>query len=183
ARAREALGAELPIRALFEAPTIRGLLGHLPAGAARAAAIPRAPRDDGAWTPLSFAQERLWILHQLEPDGARYNMAGAVRLEGALDAAALRLALVALVARHEILRARFALVGGAPRQRAAAEAVVPFELVDAAGLAPEALERALVEDARRGFALEEEPPLRARLYRLSPELHVLSLVLHHIVAD
>src|SRR5262249_44838337 len=108
-RLRDRVGIELPLRALFEAPTVRRLaaraLETAPAAAPGSGEIrPRAP---GSAAPLSYAQERLWFIEQLTPGLPVYNLPLAVRIEGSLDAAALGGALRALVARHESLRARF----------------------------------------------------------------------------
>ncbi len=135
--------------------------------------------------PCSFGQERLWVLHQLEPASPAFNMCAAVRLDGCLDVKALQRALDALVARHETLRTSLLRIGGVLQQVVAADcAGCPFEVVDLGGLAGEAeVERLVREEAGRPFDLGTGPLLRVRLLRLGPADHVLLVTLHHIVAD
>ncbi|WP_158892624.1 non-ribosomal peptide synthase/polyketide synthase [Amycolatopsis anabasis] len=176
-RIRAVLGADLSARSLFTAPTPARLAAELP-GSAAERAIPVVPRADGL--PLSFAQQRLWFLHEFEPDSTEYISPTALRLRGELDVTALRRALTALVARHESLRTTFDAVDGTPVQRIG----TPYEVrLPVSDLAETALHEALAEELRRPFDLRRGPLLRARLFRLSPGEHVLSLVLHHIVTD
>jgi amino acid adenylation domain-containing protein/thioester reductase-like protein/non-ribosomal peptide synthase protein (TIGR01720 family) len=142
----------------------------------------------GACLPLSHGQERLWLLHQLEPSSTAYQLPFAVRLDGPLDVPALRAALAALIARHEVLRTRFVHERGIPEQRVedylACE--VPFE-VEADPLAPAQLGQWLAGESTRTFDLRRAPLLRARLRPLAASttgpVHVLVLTLHHIVFD
>jgi amino acid adenylation domain-containing protein len=149
--------------------------------------------------PLSFAQERLWFLDQLEPGSAAYNLPVAVRIAGRLDAGALAAALSEILRRHEVLRTRFAAGERSPVQLIDAPAPLTLPLVDLAGLAALPPGRAATEQpaarvhrevrrlageaATRPFALACGPLLRVRLLRLSAVEHVLLLTLHHIVAD
>ena len=116
-RVREAFGLEVPLRMLFEAPTVAALAERIEAlrraGASAAPPIGRASRERPL--PLSFAQQRLWLVHRLDPESAAYNMAGALRLRGRLDAAALRASIGELVRRHEALRTVFRERGGRAR--------------------------------------------------------------------
>jgi amino acid adenylation domain-containing protein/non-ribosomal peptide synthase protein (TIGR01720 family) len=149
-----------------------------------AAAIPVRPRDAESYAP-SFAQERLWFLDQYEPGSAEYNVPQAFRLRGGLDPEMLRRSLERLVERHEVLRVTFRQEGDAPRQvvRAAVAVELPFEdLSAAAEPAAEALGRA-TEDAGAAFDLAAGPLLRARLYRLGPDDHLLYLNVHHVAFD
>ncbi|MEU9497961.1 amino acid adenylation domain-containing protein [Streptomyces sp. NPDC048196] len=180
-RIRAVLGAELSVRDVFEAPTVAGLLARMgDKGERRPALRPADPRPEVV--PLSFAQRRLWFLHQLEGPGPTYNMPFVLRLAGDLDVGALRAALNDVVARHESLRTVFPEVGGAPGQRVLApdEAVVELlaHQVTEAGLG-----EALGAAAAYRFDLTTEPPLRADLFALAPGRHVLLLVLHHIAGD
>ncbi|MFF9478420.1 amino acid adenylation domain-containing protein [Streptomyces sp. NPDC014733] len=138
-------------------------------------------------TALSSAQQRLWFLWQLRPDGNEYNVPRATRLRGALDADALRRALDRLVARHDALRASFPTVAGAPVLRIAAEASVELPLTDLSALpAAErdaALDEAVTRAALAPFDLAHGPVLRAELIRLAPDDHALVLTFHHIVVD
>ncbi|MFJ8477445.1 amino acid adenylation domain-containing protein [Kitasatospora sp. NPDC094011] len=211
-RLRAELGAELQVRDLFEAPSPARLAARLAArlGGARTAPLrppltAAAPRP--AVIPLSPAQQRLWFVEQLGAPGGLYHIPLAVRLSGRLDTPALAAALHDVLARHEALRTVF------PRRTAGtgtstststgtgtgttgtdttdtdtaeqrvltpAEAVLPLPV----SRTTEAdLPAALAAEAAHGFALERELPLRARLFTITPEQHVLSLVLHHIAAD
>ncbi|WP_335984397.1 amino acid adenylation domain-containing protein, partial [Streptomyces sp. CA2R106] len=180
ARARSVLGVELGLRDLFDAPTPAGLAAAV--GAAGQARPAPARRERPAAVPLSFAQRRLWFLHRMEGPSATYNIPLALRLSGELDRRALEAALADVVERHESLRTVFPVADGTPCQRVldpgAARPPLPLTDVDARDL-PDRLARA----ARRGFDLAEEPPLRAGLFRLGPQEHVLLLVVHHIAAD
>ncbi|HLL45477.1 MAG TPA: amino acid adenylation domain-containing protein, partial [Longimicrobiaceae bacterium] len=188
-RVRTVFGVELPVRALFEGPTVAELAEHVEA--LRRADGPRLPpvvpvgRTDAL--PLSFAQERLWFLDRLEPGSAFYNVPAARRFEGALDAAALETALGEVVRRHEALRTTFAERDGAPVQVIAPAGgfTLPVEdLSDLAGAEREARVRRLAaEDAARPFDLAAGPLFRAKLLRLGAEEHVLLLSMHHVVSD
>ncbi len=182
-RVREALGVELPLRALFEAPTVAGLATRVAelrrAGAGAAPPLVRVAR--GEPLPASFAQRRLWLVDRLEPGSAAYNVPFALRLRGALDVGALRASLEALVARHETLRTTFAEEGGEPVQVINAAAPVALEVVEVEDEA--AAERIAREEALRPFDLEAGPLLRATLLRLADDDHVLCFTLHHIVSD
>ncbi|HEX7243495.1 MAG TPA: condensation domain-containing protein, partial [Longimicrobiaceae bacterium] len=186
-RARQAFGAEVPLRALFEAPTVAALAERIEilrgSGAAVAPPVERVPREGPL--PLSFAQQRLWVVDRLEPGSAAYNMPYALRLRGGLDAAALRAALDALVRRHEALRTVFAGSDGGPVQVIGPPAPVPLQVVDLRD-APDALREAgrlAAEEALRPFDLERGPLLRSTLLRLDEEDHVLCFTLHHVVSD
>ena len=180
ARIRATLGVELELRVLFETPTVAGLAARLhDVGQARLA-LTRYQRPEVV--PLSFAQRRLWFLHQLEGPSATYHMPLALRLRGALDRTALHAALGDLVARHESLRTVFPQVDGVVSQRILdADAVRPPLAVTEIREAelPEALQAA----ARRGFDLATEPLVRAELFALGPDEHVLLIVVHHIAGD
>ncbi len=135
--------------------------------------------------PLSFAQERLWFLHRLDPAGSAYNMPGALRLDGDLDVPALAASLREIVRRHEVLRTSFPTVDDRPVQRIDPEARVPLPVVDLERLPDrEAVARRLVFAAvKRPFDLGTGPLMRAGLLRLAPDLHILHLTLHHSVSD
>ncbi len=191
ARVRDLLGAELPLTAVFEAPTLAGLAARIERVRSETrglpAAPPLAPVPRTAALPLSFAQERLWFLDRLEPASAAYNMPFAVRLDGPLDAAAFRGALREIVRRHEALRTTFARgEDGRPVQVIAPPGrPPPCPLVDLSGLpAPwEEAQRWLAAEARRPFDLARGPLLRSVLLRLTAESHLALVVQHHVVSD
>ncbi len=188
-RVRDAFRIELPIRRLYEAPTLAGLAAAVEAAlkgsAATAGAIQPVARDRAL--PLSFAQRRMWFLDQMAPGGTAYNISFAVRLGGALHEAALEAALERIVARHESLRTTFVLEGGVPVQVIADEVRFPFTREDLSGLGPEARERrvgkAVDAEAATPFDLARGPLVRGQLLRLGPQEHVLLVSLHHIVSD
>ncbi|MCF7223318.1 amino acid adenylation domain-containing protein [Marilutibacter chinensis] len=188
AHVRARLGVELPLRTIFAEPTLSGLAGAL-SGQARASvdAIPRA--DRAAALPLSWAQQRLWFLAQLDPAaGVAYHIPAALRLKGHLDRDALKRALDRIVARHENLRTSFTSTDAGPVQSIAAE-TIGFALVeeDLASLDAPAREQALraraAEEARAPFDLAAGPLFRGRLIRLAADEHALLLTQHHIVSD
>ncbi|WP_405784261.1 amino acid adenylation domain-containing protein [Streptomyces sp. NBC_00859] len=179
-RIRSAFGVELPVRTLFEATTPAALAERLgDAGAARPA-LRRAARPDRL--PLSPAQQRLWFLHRMDPDDAAYHIPVAVRLTGALDREALRCALADVVARHESLRTLIQETGGEPHQTVlapgGARPELPVTAADRTGI-----EDALRASSVRSFDLAHELPLRAELFALADDQHVLLLTVHHIAAD
>ncbi len=145
--------------------------------------IPRREQHDDI--PLSFAQERLWFLDQLEPGGAAYNMPGAVWLEGDLDVAALERSLNEIVRRHEVLRTTFRAERGRPVQVISPSLSLSLPLIDLSQSSDsEAVARRLArEEAVKPFDLTRGPLLRATLLRLADQSHLLLVTLHHIVAD
>ncbi|MFW6691095.1 amino acid adenylation domain-containing protein [Streptomyces sp. MAR4 CNX-425] len=189
ARIRAALGADLALSALFEAPTPARLAARLDSAApARPALTPDPEPRPAAAVPLSYAQQRLWFLHRAEGPGATYNIPLAQRFTGELDREALERALGDVVARHESLRTVFPdpdpdTGGGAPRQRilGAAAARPALPVTEVAGETE--LRQRLAEAVRYAFDLAVEPPLRAELFVLGPAESVLCLVIHHIAAD
>ncbi|MFE2378170.1 amino acid adenylation domain-containing protein [Streptomyces sp. NPDC059398] len=179
-RIRSAFGTELPVRTLFEATTPAALAERLgEAGAARPA-LRRTARPDRL--PLSPAQQRLWFLHRMDPDDASYHIPVAVRLTGTLDRDALRCALADVVARHESLRTLIQESGGDPHQTVLAPGGARPELPVTAAT-PSGLTEALRASAVRSFDLARELPLRAELFALADDQHVLLLTAHHIAAD
>ncbi len=188
-RLREALGEEVPLRWLFEAPTAAGLAAKVETavlGAHRRLEpiLAEAPAD-GA--PLSFGQERLWFLQHLEPADASYNVPMGLVLEGPLSARSLERALAETVRRHEILRTRYPRRGERPVQELMREGLHGPSWVDLAGLAgPDAGaegRRLFAREASSAFDLERGPVMRALLCRFSPREHWLLLNVHHIACD
>ncbi|HEU0298359.1 MAG TPA: amino acid adenylation domain-containing protein, partial [Longimicrobium sp.] len=186
-RIRAAFGCELPLRALFEHPTLAALAAEIErTGADRPALPPVARADRAAPLALSFAQQRLWFLDRLEPGSPLYNVPAALRLAGEVDGPALARALGEIVRRHEPLRTTFAGEGAAARQVVAPapdDFALPFENLSArADPRGDALRRAQ-EEAEAPFDLARGPLFRARLLRVAPDEHVLLLTLHHAVSD
>ena len=179
-RVRPTFGVELAIRTFFEAPTVAELATHLHTG--EALRLPLVVRPQPERLPLSYAQQRLWFLAQLEGPSATYNIPIALRLEGNLDADALEVALADVVERHESLRTIFPEQDGVPFQQ-----ILPAEQARLALVMEEVGEAAvgsrLIELAATSIDLSREIPVRAWLLRLEPHCHVLLLLLHHIAAD
>ncbi len=199
-RARAAFGVEVPLRALFETPTLSGLaaaIDHLRAAALDTvappiASVPRQGDADGkVRLPLSFAQQRLWFLDQFE--GAEnggtslYNIPVAVRLKGRLDGAALSNTLAALAERHESLRTSFESVDGKPVQAIAPHGALSLNVVDLSDVEEAEVEAAIMThaeaEAGRPFVLASGPLVRVTLLRLHAEEHVLLFTMHHIISD
>ncbi|MCV7402992.1 non-ribosomal peptide synthetase, partial [Mycobacterium fragae] len=178
-----ALDADLSVRTVFDAPTVARLAPRIGVGSSR---LPRlAAVERPAVVPLSFAQNRLWFIDQLQGPSPVYNVAAALRLSGGLDVDALGAALADVVGRHESLRTVFPTVEGTPQQ-----VVIPVEradfgwdVVDATGWSTTQLDAAINAAACSPFDLAAEIPLRARLFGVADQQHVLVIVLHHIAAD
>ncbi|MFI0976442.1 amino acid adenylation domain-containing protein [Streptomyces sp. NPDC021093] len=179
-RIRTALGVELPIRAVFENPTAATLSTAVRQAEQARHAPSRKVRPDTV--PLSYAQQRLWVLGEVEGPSATYNVPLVCHLEGPLDVPALRLAWSDVVGRHESLRTVFPAVGGVPRQvvRPVAAGAAPFDVVE---VASEGLDEALDAAARRAFVLTAEVPVRVTLFRVAADRHVLLVLMHHVVTD
>ena len=196
ARLREAAGVELPLRSVFDAPTVAGVAARLALPAAvldnattnGAPPVVLVPRD-GRALPLSFGQRRLWFIEQLEPGRATYHMPAAIRLRGRCDAAALEASFTDLVRRHEALRTRFPAPAGEPFQEIVAADACAFALATedlsalAAGEREARARTRAAEEVAVLFDLARGPLLRARLLRLDDEDHLLVFVIHHIVSD
>ena len=184
------LDAGLSVRAVFEAPTVARLASRVGGGADRLEPLVAPQRPalvplSFAHVPLSFAQSRLWFIDQLQGPSAIYNMPVGLRLRGTLDVEALGAALGDVVGRHESLRTLFPAPEGIPLQ-----VVIPVEradlgwqVIDASGWPEARVEEAIGAVARRPFDLVAEIPLRAQLFRIGEDEHVLVGVVHHIAAD
>ncbi len=179
----KSLDAGLAVRVLFEAPTVAQLAPRI--GVDGDGLAPLVAGERPAVVPLSFAQNRLWFIDQFEGPSPVYNIAVALRLGGRLDAEALGAALADVVGRHESLRTLYVASEGIPQQLvvAAEQAEFGWQVIDAAGWSASRLNEAIEETARRAFDLATEIPLRARLFRIAEDEHVLVAVVHHIAAD
>ncbi|MEH2411060.1 amino acid adenylation domain-containing protein [Nostoc sp.] len=190
-RIREAFEVDLPLRLLFESPTVVELaksirelmkaeLGQ------QLSAINRVFRDGNL--PLSFAQTRLWLLDQLEPGSSMYNSTIVVRLVGSLNVPVLEQALTKIVCRHEALRTTFPAVNGQPFQAIAlASLTMKLPVVDLREL-PEAEREAFVQqltaaESQRTFDLAQGPLLRCTLLHIREKEHIVLFTIHHIVSD
>jgi len=190
-RVRQSFGVELPLRALFEAPTVAGLARRIEVLSREeqgTQAPPLVPvHRDGTALPLSFAQQRLWLVDRLQPESAAYNMPFALRVRGGLDVGALERALTEIVRRHETLRTRFGVEAGDPVQLVDPARPVRLPVMDLGVLSDEAreeeLERRVAEEAARPFDLATGPLLRASVVRLGDGDAAVMLTLHHIVSD
>ncbi|WP_436844325.1 amino acid adenylation domain-containing protein, partial [Streptomyces canus] len=177
---RSTLGVELPIRMLFDAPSPAGVAARLgQAGQGRAALVARSRPER---VPLSYAQQRLWFLKELEGPSATYNIPVVLPLTGLLDPDALESALRDVLGRHEVLRTVYPADAGVPYQRILPLSETGFALhtadVSADGLAVE-VRRA----TGHVFDFSVEIPVRAWLFSTGPEAHTLVLVAHHIASD
>ena len=177
------LDAGLAVRALFEAPTVAQLAPRIGGEAGRLEPLVAGERP--AVVPLSFAQSRLWFIDQLQGPSPIYNMAVALRLGGRLDAEALGAALADVVGRHESLRTLFPALEGIPQQLVmpAERADFGWQIIDATAWPASRLDEAIDTAARHTFDLATEIPLRAQLFRITDDEHVLVAAVHHIAAD
>ena len=190
ARIRDTLNVELPLRSLFEKPTVAGLAAdveeirrseQISAGPQ----IERVPRDQEL--PLSFAQQRLWFIYQLDPNNRAYNVRGGIRLQGELNVRALEQSLNEIIRRHEVLRTSFAAVDGKPHQVIEPSLTLHLPVIDLRALPADEREakakEIAIEEAERLFDLSRCPLLRLSLFRLDEQDHALAYSLHHIVCD
>ncbi|MCP4656403.1 MAG: amino acid adenylation domain-containing protein, partial [bacterium] len=189
-RVRRELEVELELRILFEQPTVAGLADEVTAARRRAEGLEAPPIRPAARRgplPLSFAQQRLWILDRLEPGSSLYNIPSVLRLQGRLDIAALTLALAEIGRRHEVLRTRFETVDGDPVQVVEPVPEPALSLLDLSGphtprRRAEA-RRLAVAEARRPFDLARGPLVRIALVRLGAQEHALQVTVHHVAFD
>ncbi|WP_037197605.1 non-ribosomal peptide synthetase, partial [Rhodococcus sp. DK17] len=183
ARINAAVGDRIGIRDVFDAPTVAGLAALAESHEGLEARPPLKPREGTAEVPVSPAQQRMWFVNQFDTSSSAYNVAFALRLEGRLDLHALQVAVADVIERHEAVRTLFPLTDDGPRQviLPAASAVPDLQPIAVSG------ESELREQSRRvlsaGFDVTTQVPLRAQLFRLDEDVHVLAVVVHHIAAD
>ena len=188
-RIRETLGVELPLRTLFEAPTISRLARCIETAAHghddAIEPIRRAARS--GMLPLSYPQQRMWLLEQLSAGSSAFNIPLGMRVRGALDLAALEMTFGEVIRRHEVLRTTFPARDGVPEQVIGPPVPLTLPRLDLGALPTEARERELhriaTRDTRRPFDLATGPLLRIHVARLAEDQHVVFCTLHHLVAD
>ncbi|RMH66210.1 MAG: amino acid adenylation domain-containing protein [Calditrichaeota bacterium] len=189
-RIRDAFDVEIPLKKLFEQPTVAHLAGLIQQARQNERGFTLPPLTAGPrpeHIPLSFAQQRLWFLDQLQPGGTFYNIPSAFRIEGPLQDKALENALASLMQRHEILRTTFAENGGKPRQIIHEDMPLPLSREDLSDVPRTTLDDEIRErvrkDALHVFDLTTGPLWRACLYNIGDNQHIFSLNLHHSIAD
>src|SRR5205085_2561700 len=183
---REDLEIELPLRCVFDSPTVAGLAEHIAASLpeedeTKAPAIVTVERDHSL--PVSFAQQRMWFLNQLDPESAYYNIPTAVRLSGKLDISALEKAINEIVRRHEVLRTTIAAEDGELVQVIHEDAHVTLTVEDISEEGKDDVIEFAAEESVEPFDLSRWPLLRVRLLKLGPENFVALFTMHHIIAD
>ncbi len=189
-RTREAFSVDFPVRHLFEFQTLASVSEQVEDAIRRAKGIPIPPLMAGSRgnsIPLSYVQQRFWLLDQLEPGNFFYNTHLGIRMQGPLSQESLERAVDAIVARHEILRTRFANSDGIPTQAIDPVVSISVAVIDVSGMPEPQREaeaaRLAREEARRPFDLSRSPLFRVTLLRLAEEQNILLLVMHHIVSD
>jgi amino acid adenylation domain-containing protein len=189
-RLREAFQIEIDLRALFERPTVASLAEAVEAAISESRFLqlpPIKPVSRDGHLPLSFAQQRLWFLNQLDPANASYNIHATLRLSGPVDIVTLEQSLNEIVRRHEALRTSFSIVDGQPSQVVSPSARLKLAPVDLRSLTEGDRENRVLELSREQsllpFDLKESPLLRVGLLRLAEEDYVLLLTMHHIISD
>lgn len=188
-RIRDVLAVEIPQRHLFETPTIAGLSAVVESLRQTGSEVPTlaiVPINKTGTLPLSFAQQRIWFLDQLEGSSATYNIPADLHLQGSLNVTALEMAVQEIVRRHEILRTSFVLINGIVVSVIAPTFSVTVPIVDLQRLPEEQsheVQRLASIEEQRPFDLASDPLLRVNLLRLAEKSHVLLVTLHHIVSD
>ena len=190
ARLRNNFGIELPLRKLFELPTVAELAQYIEnfllnqSGAITPPIVP-VPRD--RVIPASFSQQRLWFLHEVDPYSTAYNISSVFSITGPLDVSTLEEALNALIARHEILRTTFSVVNGTPVQNILPALTLSLPVTDLEALPEEARKtdarKIAVDEARRPFDIRHGPLVRARALSLGGQNYLLLLNFDHAILD
>ncbi|WP_375771706.1 amino acid adenylation domain-containing protein [Archangium gephyra] len=182
ARIRQAFGVELPLSALFSSPSVAGLARAVSSlqGSTSVELSAPTPRPSGAQPVLSFAQERMWFLQQLQPDSSAYHVAEAVELTGEVRPAALEEALRLLLSRHPALRTTFSSHEGRPQPHLQP---LPSRVLHVESSSDSLLPSRLRQEVERPFSLEHGPLFRFFLWQVEPQRHVLLLVFHHLLVD
>jgi amino acid adenylation domain-containing protein len=190
ARLRKTFKVEVALLSLFERPTVAGLAEVVEEAQRTGEGLQAPPLERVARVgalPVSYAQQRMWFLNQLEPDSPLYNIPAAVRLRGNLNLPVLEQTLSEIIRRHEILRTTFALRDGHPVQLVSEPSPLQLPITDLRSLSPSEREAEAtslaIGEAQRPFDLSIGPLLRATVLRLSDDEHILLFTLHHIISD
>lgn len=190
ARVRDLFSVEIPLRQLFETPTVAGMAEQVEAALRKGTQLEAPPLQAGLrpqHIPLSFSQERMWLIYQLDPTSAAYNMVGALRFKGQLDLAALDYAIHELANRHESLRTSFELVEGQPVQIIAPSLELEIEQTDLCHLPAQEREPRAVklagQEAQQPFDLRQPPLWQLSLYCLAADENLLVINMHHTICD
>lgn len=189
-RVRTTFQIELPLRTLFDHPTVEAFAAAIDQAVTQGDEThvpPLLPMPKTDAMPLSFAQQRLWFLAQMDPDSGAYNLPFALRLGGTVNHHLLERSFLALIRRHETLRTTFPAVDGEPRQVIVEADHFPIPIEDLAALSESertaTISRYVESEAHEPFRLDRDLPIRARLLRISAEAHILLVTVHHIAAD
>jgi hypothetical protein len=185
---------EVPLRSLFASPTVEALAQVIEEAKRKESGVNKMPtlvsrryRSEEDVVELAYAQQRMWFLHELEPESAAYNIASAVQLSGQLNLSALEQAFSEVVRRHEVLRTTFITVKGQPRQVVGQPGIESLSIKDLSCLPSltqrKLVERLALEEAQRPFSLACGPLLRLQVLRFEKEEHLLLFTVHHIVSD
>ncbi|MFQ4145488.1 amino acid adenylation domain-containing protein [Chlorogloeopsis sp. ULAP02] len=188
---RKVFGLEIPLRYLFASPTVAELAKHIEIALKTQ---PELNSDSSlerilhnGELPLSFAQQRLWFLHQLDPDSTAYNGSDLVRLQGALNIAVLEESINEIVRRHEVLRTCFVVIEGQPIQKTISKLRIPLLVIDLQHLLATEQEKEIrrleIKNTQQPFDLTQAPLLRLVLLRLTQAEHILLVTTHHIISD
>ena len=186
-RVRSAFQVELPLRCLFETPTVAEIAQQAQSLQGRAAIPTIVPLFRGEYAELSFAQQRLWFLDQLVPGSPLYHMPVAIRLSGKLNVLALHHSFNQVIGRHEALRTTFPFIGGRPVQMIQPPSPVELHCIDVSSISGAGQDSLVAQLTRtefqRPFDLSVGPLLRVKLLKLQEHEHILLLTMHHIVSD
>ncbi|MEM6612306.1 MAG: aminotransferase class V-fold PLP-dependent enzyme [Cyanobacteria bacterium P01_C01_bin.72] len=180
-RVRQIFEIEIPLRSLFEKPTVASLAAYIQTSlnpSHQPKIVPVSPREQ---LPLSFAQQRLWFLAQLEPNSAEYNLPAVLSIRGRLNIAALEQSFNEIIKRHEAMRTSLIEIDGEPVQIVAPELKIDLEIVEFGE--PTKVQALIRAEALNSFDLSQAPLFKVKLIRIAPEEHILVFVIHHIIAD
>src|SRR5579871_4290087 len=183
-------GIELGLKRIFEKPTVAGLAAELEPIMRSGAIAPASPivrAERGGVVAMSYAQQRMWFMEQMDGVKGLYNLRAGVRMRGKLEVEVLGRVVREVVRRHEVLRTRFGMKEGKGVQIIEGEGKVELEVVELKGGSreekEEELRREMKEEGERGFDVEQGPLLRAKLWKVGEEEHGLLLTMHHLVSD